>query len=71
MTQPGPKPLSLFCAGLAIAVFAAQTARGEMLEKTRNVAGATVRYKVVLPDGYDPAIQLIRRSWPSAEVPKP
>lgn len=55
MTQPGPKPLSLFCAGLAIAVFAAQTARGEMLEKTRNVAGVTVRYKVVLPAGYNPA----------------
>lgn len=29
--------------------------RAEVIEKTKNVGGATVRYKVVLPNGYDPA----------------
>jgi hypothetical protein len=26
-----------------------------MIEQTKNVAGTTIHYKVVLPDGYDPA----------------
>jgi predicted peptidase len=30
-------------------------ARAELLEKTRKVGGVTVEYKVVLPNGYDPA----------------
>ena len=29
--------------------------RGEVLEKTRKVGSTTVHYKVVLPNGYDPA----------------
>ncbi len=36
-------------------VAAAPAARAEVLEKTAAVAGTTVHYKVVLPDGYDPA----------------
>jgi poly(3-hydroxybutyrate) depolymerase len=36
-------------------MFAAQPVRGELLEKTKKVGGMTVRYKVVLPTGYDPA----------------
>jgi predicted esterase len=51
------RPLSsaaVFVATFA-ALFAANPARAELLEKTRKVAGATVRYKVVLPDGYDSA----------------
>ena len=38
-----------------ILVAAAAPARGEVLEKTRQVAGVSVTYKVVLPTGYDAA----------------
>ena len=38
-----------------IAMFATQTVHAELLEKTKNVDGTTVRYKVVLPNRYDPA----------------
>lgn len=36
-------------------VFSTQLARADVVELTKSVAGASVRYKVVLPDGYDPA----------------
>jgi predicted esterase len=36
-------------------MFAAQPLQAELLEKSKQVAGTTVRYKVVLPNGYDPA----------------
>ena len=36
-------------------VFGVAPARTEVLDRTKKVAGATVHYKVVLPDGYDPA----------------
>lgn len=39
---------------LALAI-TAQAARAELLEKTKKVDGTTVHYKVVLPNGYDPA----------------
>lgn len=45
----------LFSAALVVAMFATQCAQAELLEKTRKVGGATVRYKVVLPNGYDAA----------------
>ena len=48
------KWMPLFCAAVA-AMFASQSVRAEVLEKTAKVAGVTVRYKVVLPNGYDPA----------------
>jgi predicted esterase len=41
--------------GLLLVVAAAPVARGEVLEKSRKVAGVTVQYKVVLPAGYDAA----------------
>jgi predicted esterase len=47
------KRLLLFAA-FAIAMFVTQAARAELLEKTKKVGGTTVRYKVVLPNGYDP-----------------
>jgi predicted peptidase len=55
MKLPKSKWMPLFCVAIAVAIFATQPARGELLEKTKNVGGTTVRYKVVLPDGYDPA----------------
>jgi poly(3-hydroxybutyrate) depolymerase len=33
----------------------ASAARADVLEKTKKVGGVTVQYKVVLPNGYDPA----------------
>src|SRR6476661_4224700 len=42
-------------AAAAVAMFATQPLRAEVLEKTKKVAGTTVHYKVVLPNGYDPA----------------
>lgn len=46
--------LRRFLAALLL-VAAAAPARGEVLEKTRQVAGVSVTYKVVLPPGYDAA----------------
>jgi poly(3-hydroxybutyrate) depolymerase len=39
----------------AIMVCLVQPVRAEVLEKTKKVGGTTVRYKVVLPTGYDAA----------------
>src|SRR3954453_13210220 len=36
-------------------VVTALPSRAEVVDKTTKVAGRTVRYKVVLPNGYDPA----------------
>jgi predicted peptidase len=38
-----------------ISVLAGQTAMAELVERIMRVAGTTVHYKVVLPDGYEPA----------------
>jgi len=43
---------------LLIAVFASfvnSSARADVLEKTKNIGGTTVHYKVVLPNNYDPS----------------
>ncbi len=48
-------PTPLFSAAIVIAMFATQPARAEVIEKSKKVADATVHYKVVLPNGYDPA----------------
>ena len=45
----------LFSAAVVMAIFAVQPVQADLLEKTKKVAGATVRYKVVLPSGYDAA----------------
>jgi predicted esterase len=39
----------------AIALLLISPLRAELLDKTKAVAGITVHYKAVLPDGYDPA----------------
>ena len=54
MKQPNSKWMPLFSA-VVVAMFAIQPVQAELLEKTRKVANTTVRYKVVLPGGYDPA----------------
>jgi predicted peptidase len=55
MNQPKSKCVPLFSAAVVLSMFAIQPLHAELLEKTKKVAGATVHYKVVLPDGYDPA----------------
>jgi predicted esterase len=42
-------------AALAVVLFATQPLHAELLEKTTQVGGTTVHYKVVLPDVYEPA----------------
>jgi poly(3-hydroxybutyrate) depolymerase len=47
-------PTSLrFCA--VVALLCAQPSKAEMFDKTFTVRGSTVHYKLILPDGYDPA----------------
>ena len=38
-----------------VAMLATPPLQAELIDKTKNVAGTTVRYHVVLPNGYDPA----------------
>jgi predicted peptidase len=47
--------MPLFVAAGIFATFASRSAWAESLEKTKKVGGDTVHYKVVLPNGYDPA----------------
>src|SRR5579863_9323668 len=55
MKQPVSKRMPLLSAAVAATVLAALPVQAELLEKTKKVGGSTVRYKVVLPGGYDPA----------------
>jgi predicted esterase len=55
MKQPKSMWMLLSSVAVLAAMFAAQPARAELLEKTKKVGGTTVHYKVVLPSGYDPA----------------
>ena len=50
-----PKARVLAAVISACTVFAPLLAHAELRDMTKKVAGTTVRYKVVLPDGYDPA----------------
>ena len=54
MTKPNSKWMR-FLAAAAIVMFATPRLQAELLEKTKKVSNRTVNYKVVLPDGYDPA----------------
>jgi len=50
-----PKALVLAAIVSACTVVAPHPAQAELRDMTKKVAGTTVRYKVVLPNGYDPA----------------
>jgi len=54
MKQLASKALLLSLAITAFIIVSALPARAELIESTKKVAGKTVRYKVVLPNGYDP-----------------
>jgi poly(3-hydroxybutyrate) depolymerase len=49
------KRVLLFACAAAAVVLTSPSASAEVLEKTKNIAGITVHYKVVLPSQYDPA----------------
>ena len=53
--SPSPTWMLLFAATAAATMSATQPLRAELLEKTKKVGNTTIHYKVVLPDGYDPA----------------
>ena len=55
MNQLGTNWKPLFSAAVVVAIVGALPVHAEVLEKSRKVAGTTVHYKVVLPDGYDAA----------------
>lgn len=55
MKQLNSKWMLFVPVAAAILMFAAQPLRAELLEKTKKVGKTTVQYKVVLPNGYDPA----------------
>jgi poly(3-hydroxybutyrate) depolymerase len=55
MKHPGSKWTPLVSAAVVFATLATQSVQAELLEKTKKVGDTTVHYKVVLPDGYDPA----------------
>ncbi len=54
MKQPRSKWMRLVSATV-VGMFAIPSVQAELLEKTKKVDGMTVHYKVVLPNGYDPA----------------
>jgi poly(3-hydroxybutyrate) depolymerase len=47
--------MMLFFAAVVVAIFATQSAQAELREQSKRVGATTVRYKIVLPNGYDPA----------------
>src|SRR6266508_1468884 len=55
MKQLNSKWMLLVLAAAAVSMFATQPLQAELLEKTKKVGDTTVHYKVVLPNGYDPA----------------
>jgi poly(3-hydroxybutyrate) depolymerase len=55
MKRPNAKWMLPAAAMAACAMFLIQPLRAEVIEKTKTVGDTAVHYKVVLPDGYDPA----------------
>jgi len=55
MKQPSSNWILAVAATAALAMSATQPLHAEQFEKMKKVGGSTVRYKVVLPNGYDPA----------------
>jgi predicted peptidase len=55
MSRQNTKWMLLGPAVAAVALVLIRPLQAEVIEKTKNVGDTTVHYKVVLPDGYDPA----------------
>ena len=56
-----PAPAKLIVAAV-LSLLVGRCAVADVLDKTAKINGATVEYKVVLPNGYDPA-RTIPRFW--------
>jgi hypothetical protein len=61
MKRQRSERMPTFFAPVVVAMFATKSVQAELLEKAKNVGGNTVRYKIVLPNGYDPA-----KSYPAS-----
>src|SRR5215467_2481189 len=61
MLQRSLKALAMTAAALVMGL--SQPLRAEVIEGTKTVAGTTVHYKTVLPNGYEPA-----KAYPSILV---
>src|SRR5260370_4769514 len=48
-------PMNRRTAATLILIFAGQIASGEVVEKSKNISGVSVHYKVILPKSYDPS----------------
>jgi len=55
MMKPNSTWMLLIVVACVLVTVLAQPLKAEVTEKTKKVGKTTVRYKVVLPDGYDPA----------------
>jgi predicted peptidase len=55
MKQQRSKRMRPALATAAVLMLLLQPLRAEVLDRTKEVGGTTVHYKVVLPDGFDPA----------------
>jgi predicted esterase len=55
MTKPNMKSVLLHIAATMLVAVTVQPLKAEVTEKTKKVGNTTVRYKVVLPNGYDAA----------------
>jgi poly(3-hydroxybutyrate) depolymerase len=55
MRLPESRSIALIAVTTIVALAASQPLRAEQIEKTTEAGGTTVHYKVVLPNGYDPA----------------
>ncbi|HTR37512.1 MAG TPA: alpha/beta hydrolase-fold protein [Bryobacteraceae bacterium] len=55
MKLPGSKWMPLYIAATVVALLVTQSAHAALLEKSMKVGGTRVDYKVVVPDGYNPA----------------
>ena len=55
MKQPSSTWTLAIAATAAVAMCATQPLQADLVEKTKKVGGTMVHYKIVLPNGYDPA----------------
>ena len=69
MKNTKSKWMPFFSAAVVVATFTIQPIHAELLEKTKKIAGATVRYKSYSPTDTTQR-SLTPRSWPSAEARK-
>src|SRR5205823_9587722 len=55
MIRQNSKRMLLVFSMASIAIFMMKPLQAEVIEKTKKVGNTTVHYKIVLPNGYDPA----------------